>query len=113
MPKEVRRSIPTGSCVSAIVGTNGAQSFNPDPANIATGATFAWKNNDGVTHHLVFDDGTMDSGNMVPGATSPVMTLRSNTARYHCTIHPSMVGSINTTTSNTPPCQGVYCDSGR
>jgi plastocyanin len=101
------------STTIAIVGVAGAQSFNPDPASVATGATFAWKNNDGVTHHIVFDDGSMDSGNLAPGATSAVMTLRSTTAKYHCTIHPSMVGAINTAAPDGPPCQGVYCDSAK
>lgn len=104
---------PGASTTIAIVGIAGAQSFNPDPANITTGTTFTWKNNDGVTHHIVFDDGSMDSGNLAPGATSAVLTLRSSTAKYHCTIHPSMVGGINTGASTSPPCQGAYCDSAK
>lgn len=111
-PTPVTTPTPTGASTTiAIVGIAGAQSFNPDPANIANGSTFAFKNSDGVMHRIVFDDGTIDSGNLAPGASSGVMTLRSNTARYHCTIHPSMVGSINTAAPNAPPCVGAYCDS--
>ena len=105
---------PGGGAASAaisIVGTNGANSFTPNPANISTGTTFAWKNNDAVTHRIVFDDGSVDSGNLTPGATSAAMTLASNGARYHCTIHPTMVGSINTTAGNPPPCTGQDRDS--
>jgi len=103
----------TAATTISIVATNGAQSFSPNPANITTGTTFAWKNNDTVTHHIVFDDGSADSGNLAPGATSAVLTLASNGARYYCTIHPTMVGSINTSAGAPPPCTGVYCDSAK
>lgn len=93
----------------SIVGNRGAQSFAPNPANASQGSTIAWKNNDSVTHHIVFDDGSGDAGNIGPGSTSQAVTLGSNGARYHCTIHPSMVGSINSSTGTPPPCTGPYC----
>jgi plastocyanin len=103
---------PSGSGASstiAIVGTRGAQSFEPNPAPVAQGSTFAWKNDDNVTHHIVLDDGSLDSGDLAPGALSRTLTLGANGARYHCTIHPTMVGSINSSTGQPPPCQGMYC----
>jgi plastocyanin len=99
------------SSTISIVGSSGNQSFTPNPANVTQGSTFTWKNNDSVTHHIVFDDGSVDSGDLAPGATSAVKTLSANGARYHCTLHPTMVGSINTAAGAPPPCSGVYCDS--
>jgi plastocyanin len=64
-----------------------------------------WHNTDSITHHIVVDDGSLDSGNIPPGALSPAIRLASNGATYHCSIHPSMLGSINTPTpppSNPP-----------
>jgi len=37
------------------------------------------------------------------------MTVATAGARYHCSIHPSMVGAVNATDGNTPPCTGQYC----
>jgi plastocyanin len=97
----------------AIEGIRGGQSFSPDPASASQGSTIAWTNNDSVTHHIVFDDGSLDTGDIAPGASSQVKTMGSNGARYHCTIHPSMVGAINMSTGAPPPCTGAYCDSSK
>jgi plastocyanin len=99
----------TPSVTITIVGINGASSFNPNPASAAQGSTLAWRNSDSVTHHIVFNDGSLDAGEIAPGATSAVLTLAANGANYHCTIHPTMVGSINQATGTPPPCDGVYC----
>ena len=78
-----------------VVGSSGSQAFTPNPASAATGAAIVWKNNDGVVHRIVFDDGSGDTGTIAPGASSSPLQLRNASASYHCTIHPSMVGSVN------------------
>jgi hypothetical protein len=57
-------------------------------------------------HHLVLDDGSGDFGDINPGATSRGVVLRNaNPVTFHCTIHATMVGSINGLTApDTPPC---------
>jgi len=80
----------------------GAASFSPNPASVAQGTTVSWQNNDSTTHHIVLDNGSLDTGTIAPGATSPAMTLNASGATYHCTIHPSMVGSINVAASAAP-----------
>ena len=95
----------------SIVGTRGAQSFNPSPATVAQGSSISWRNADGVVHHLVANDGSFDTGDIAPGATSAALTLNGDGANYHCTIHPTMVGSINRSAGTPPPCQGIYCSS--
>jgi hypothetical protein len=70
---------------------------------------FQWRNTDGVVHHIVLNDGSLDSGNIAPGASSAPLRLGVDGANYHCTIHPTMVGSINAASGEPPPCTGEYC----
>lgn len=81
----------------SINGISGSQSFSPNPASVSTGQTVGFVNNDPTnTHHIVADNGAFDTGTLAPGASSSAITLSSGTAvSYHCTIHPSMVGTIN------------------
>jgi plastocyanin len=92
-----------------IVGERGAQSFAPNPADVSQGTTFTWRNMDGKVHRIVLNDGSLDSGDIAPGASSPALRLDSNGANYHCTIHPGMVGSIRASSGTPPPCEGPYC----
>jgi plastocyanin len=99
-----------GSVVSiTIKGNRGAQSFDPNPGTVASGKMVTWVNSDSVMHHIVLNDGSLDTGDIAPGQSSPAMTLLVDGARYHCTIHPSMVGAINASSGTPPPCTGSYC----
>ncbi len=81
----------------------GSQSFAPNPATVSPGQTVAFRNNDSTTHRIVGDSGGFDTGNLAPGATSSPIAISSTAAvPYHCAIHPSMVGTINGSTSNPP-----------
>lgn len=44
-----------------VVGINGALSFSPNPATLPAGQTIIWHNVDSVTHHVVFNDGSVDT----------------------------------------------------
>jgi hypothetical protein len=65
-----------------------------------------FRNSDTAMHHLVMDDGSADLGEVAPGTTSPGFVLRSSSAtKFHCTLHATMVGSINGVAApETPPC---------
>ena len=93
-----------------VVAINGAQSFSPNPATVRSGQMVVWHNVDSVTHHVVLDDRSVDTGDLAPGASSQPMMIGAG-GPYHCTIHPVMVGSINQDTSSSAPpaCQGAYC----
>ena len=86
-----------------VVGINGSLSFSPNPATLPAGQMIVWHNVDGITHRVVLNDGTLDTGNLAPGASSQPMTLRGSGSQYHCSIHPEMIGSINQTTSDPAP----------
>jgi plastocyanin len=104
--------------VVGIVGDRGSNSFSPNPAAARIGQKVQWRNNDRVLHRIVQDragdDGNnsgdpygggggqggsggtgFDGGDTAPEGMSSAMTLSAaGTLRYHCAIHPGMVGSI-------------------
>jgi len=87
-----------------VVAINGAQSFSPNPATLKSGQRIVWHNIDSLTHHVVLNDRSVDTGDLAPGTFSQPMTISAQAAPYHCTIHPEMVGSINQdSVATTPP----------
>jgi plastocyanin len=101
---------PTSTPTITIVGQNGTQAFTPNPASFG-GQQVVFKNNDSTTHHIVLNDGSVDTGDIAPGATSRVVTMPGAGANYHCSIHPGMIGSSSAASgAMAPPCVGVYCN---
>jgi plastocyanin len=86
-----------------VVAINGAQSFSPNPATLPAGQMVVWHNVHNTTHRVVLNDGSLDTGDLAPGASSQPMALGAASAAYHCSIHPEMVGSVNQDTSASPP----------
>jgi len=98
-----------GSTTVSIVGDRGNQSFNPNPATPSTAMTIVWHNNDGIVHRIVANDNSFDTGNISGNGSSQAITVPAGGINYHCSIHPGMVGAINSTGGSTPPCTGIYC----
>jgi plastocyanin len=71
-----------------------AQSFSPNPATLPAGQMVVWHNIDSVTHRVVLNNGSLDTGDLVGGASSQPMSINTGGGPYHCSIHPSMVGTI-------------------
>jgi|SRR5579872_452094 len=88
----------TGIVTINIVGINGTLSFSPNPATLPSGQMIVWHNVDVVTHHVVLNDGSLDTGNLNPGTYSQPVALNTAGGQYHCSIHPVMIGSINQNT---------------
>jgi hypothetical protein len=96
-----------------IMGSSGPFAFAPNPTLAAVGDTIVWTNFDLATHNIVLDtgmvmeDGTVFTtiGEVLPGLSSvPLPPLKDLTPiSYHCTIHPTMVGSINGELPVEPP----------
>lgn len=87
----------------------GNQAFAPDTLthSLADGSSITWYNGDiigsggyggttGTTHRLVADDGTTFVGDFVVAGGSQVITLNpvADTIPYHCSIHPTMKGTL-------------------
>jgi plastocyanin len=77
-----------------IVRQDGARSFSPNPATLPAGQMVVWRNIDSVRHRVALNSGSLDTGDIAPGATSQPMSINTGGGPYHCTIHPSMVGTI-------------------
>jgi len=95
---------PPTTVTIAIVASTGNTAFQPNPVKANSGDTVIFRNSDSVMHRLVMDDGSADLGEIGPGAVSRSMVLRSASAtNFHCTLHSSMVGSINGAAAPEPP----------
>jgi plastocyanin len=104
---------PTNVTIT-ITGQGGRLAFTPNPATIAQGQMVVFKNNDTVAHHVMLDDGTVQTPNIAPGSTSPPVAMANGGVNtYHCTIHPGMVGGFNGAVAEPPPnCSQAYCLGG-
>jgi len=82
-----------------ISGISGGMSFSPATAAVKVGQTVAWKNNDAITHAIAQDGGGgLSTPSIGSGATSvPIKITAAGTLAYHCSIHPSMTGSLAVT----------------
>ena len=58
---------------------NGPYSFYPSPATVQSEQIVVWRNSDTVTHHVVFDDGSVDTSTLAPGTLSQPLTIRPGT----------------------------------
>lgn len=67
-------------------------SFSPASLTVKTGATVTWTNKDSVAHTVVGTD--FKSDQIAPGATYTHAFTTAGSYDYHCSIHPSMTGTI-------------------
>ena len=71
--------------------------FTPSQISIQKGGTVTWTNNDSTTHTVVDDlsnVGGPSSGDIQPGSTYSFTFNKTGSFQYHCSIHPSMRGTI-------------------
>jgi len=71
--------------------------FTPSQITVAKGGTVTWTNNDSTTHTVVDDlsnVGGPASGDIAPGSTYSFTFDKTGSFQYHCSIHPSMRGTI-------------------
>jgi plastocyanin len=82
--------------IDAGASTAGTTAFGANPLTIATGTTVVWRNTDVTTHTATSDGaGVFNTGNIGPnGGSASVTFSTAGTVRYHCAIHPGMVGTI-------------------
>ena len=105
---------PTANDITIEAGASlaPAQAFSPNPlsAPLSGSATVAvrWVNRDfsnggvyggttSVAHHIVADDGHSFESPTLDGNGTYSVSLGAGTYPYHCTIHPTMKGTITIT----------------
>lgn len=69
-------------------------SFQPSTLTISAGTTVFWTNNDSTTHTITSDTGVFSSGDLPPGSSFSHTFSSAGSFGYHCSIHPSMKGTI-------------------
>jgi plastocyanin len=82
----------TPSASAQIVLKNIAVS--PQQVTIAVGGTVTFVNQDSTDHRMVDDGGAYDSGMLAPGADFKQTFAKAGTFPFHCSIHPTMTGTI-------------------
>jgi amicyanin len=93
-------SATTAPPASAAGGTSVAIknfAFDPSTLTVKTGSTVTWVNNDGTPHALASDAGSpaaFTSDSLSTGASYTFTFTQPGTYSYHCSIHPSMKGTV-------------------
>lgn len=90
---------PPGDPATSVSIPRGAESlgnraYAPDELTVQAGATVTWTNTDSEAHTSTSNIAGWDSGVIAPGASFSFQFPTAGTFQYHCTIHPSMVGSV-------------------
>lgn len=69
--------------------------FHPAVLTVAVGDTIVWINRDIVPHTATARGRTMwDTGQLLQGQTGRYIARGRGTARYACTLHPTMRGTL-------------------
>jgi plastocyanin len=71
--------------------------FSPPALTVKTGTVVTWMNQDGTTHAIASDAGSpavFSSDPLSPGSSYTFTFTSAGTYPYHCSIHPSMKGTI-------------------
>jgi plastocyanin len=74
--------------------TLGTAAFVPNPVNVSQGGVITWSNTDSTTHDMVSDTGVWDSGRIAPNGSFDFTFAAKGSYPYHCSIHPSMIGTV-------------------
>jgi plastocyanin len=66
------------------------------PVSAAVGDVITWTNSDAVPHNVALDDGSCTMTNNITGdAPQSLVFNQAGSFAFHCTVHPSMKGTIS------------------
>ena len=82
----------TSATGSTIIIAN--MSYTPASLTVKRGTTVTWMNQDTTTHNVIGDNGGPSSGTLVSGQNYSYTFNQTGTFLYHCSIHPSMKGTV-------------------
>ena len=81
--------------VSASVANN---TWTPANVTAKVGDVITWANSDTVPHKVALDDGSCQmSANIAGGSSASLAFSAAGTYPFHCSVHPSMKGTITIT----------------
>jgi plastocyanin len=68
--------------------------FHPSSVTVNVGDTVTWTNNDSVAHTATDDDMSWDTGTLSQGGSGSITFNSAGTFPYHCSVHPTMHGTV-------------------
>ena len=84
-----------GTPVQVIADSGNGGAYKPDPVKVKVGDTVTWTwVDDSASHTVSSDDGKFDSGLLSKGGTFSQKFTAAGTVKYHCAVHPQMVGQV-------------------
>jgi len=91
-------SSQTSPATQKTVGKNAVaiQNFAYSPATITVkvGESISWTNQDSAGHSATADDSSFDTGVLPQGQSKSLRFAKAGTYTYHCSVHPSMKGTV-------------------
>jgi plastocyanin len=96
-PSPTPSPTPGGSAAITIpvgASTLANRAFNPAQLDVPVGTTVTWTNTDSTAHTTTSDGAGWNSGTLQPRAQFSTTFSDAGTFRYHCSIHPDMVGTV-------------------
>jgi plastocyanin len=100
--------VTSGPPTITITSNAGARSFSPNPATLG-GQMVIFRNTSTEVHRVRLNDGSLDTGDIAPGASSQALLMPTAGTNYHCSLHPTMIGAVSPPNAPPPPCTGEYC----
>jgi LPXTG-motif cell wall-anchored protein len=77
-------------------------SFGPGAITVHVGDTVTWANAGPTDHTATADDGAFDTGTLRAGQSGSHTFAGAGTFAYHCTLHPSMRGTVQVVATSAP-----------
>ena len=68
--------------------------YSPDPLVIRVGDKVTWTNQDAASHTATGSSSGFDTGTISTGRSKSITFNAVGTYAYHCTIHPTMTGTV-------------------
>ena len=89
---------PTTGSTQTTTGKNAVTiqnyAFSPATLTVKVGDKVTWTNQDSVGHSATADDNSFDTGVIAQGQSGSTTFSKAGTYTYHCSVHPSMHGTI-------------------
>ncbi|MFN2464740.1 MAG: DUF4399 domain-containing protein [Candidatus Dormibacteria bacterium] len=84
-----------GTKVQVVADQANGGAYNPQNATAKVGDTVQWAwTDDSAQHSVTADDGSYDSGLQGKGSSFSYKYTSAGTYKYHCLVHPQMVGQV-------------------
>lgn len=71
-----------------------SMSFEPRTLKVKVGTAVIWTNHDVGSHTVLFDDESVNSGELEPGESFEFTFSTPGTYNYHCSIHPEQMKAV-------------------